>query len=73
MIGKILIGLFVIGVLGVAVLGLTNTDFSFNINSQDDVPEISISVGDKYLGPVPLGYNVTHFRKTGQLIKGDDR
>lgn len=71
MIIKIFIGIFILLVLTIAFLGITNTDLSFKINSQDDVPQVSVEVGDKYMGPVPLGYNISKFRETGELIRGN--
>ena len=69
MIGKILIGIFIVAVLVVAFLGITNTDFTFKVDSQDDYPEVQVSVGEKYLGPIPLGYNLSRFRNTGETVE----
>lgn len=50
--------LIVLGILG---LLLVSCMFLYNLNEDE--------IEGEYYGPVPIGYNVEHFRKTGETIR----
>ncbi len=52
----------------VALLIISVSTFLITSDNQEDEHEVVITQGDVYLGPVPLGYDVEHFRKTGETI-----
>ena len=42
--------------------------------SDDEInKDIELSIINKYHGPVPLGYNQTHFWETGEMILEDNK
>lgn len=59
---KILNKLLIIGIIGLLLVG------SFMFISNYDKPIDKKENYGKYHGPVPLGYNQTHFWKTGEMI-----
>ena len=44
--------------------------YSFYDSSEKNKEDIK---EEEYQGPVPIGYDLNHYRKTGETIKGVDR
>lgn len=40
-----------------------------SLYSNDDVEEVEDDMEEQYQGPVPQGYDIEHFRETGETIK----
>jgi len=57
----------------IAILGLFCCMIYSSISDDEINKEIELSIINKYHGPVPLGYNQTHFWKTGEMILEDNK
>jgi len=55
--------IFIVAIVGLLLVGFVSF-ISYNELQEEDNMEEQI-----YQGPVPLGYNLEHFRKTGETIK----
>ncbi len=56
---------------GFVILSYDRADGGVKILNEDDYADIKYggNVDMEYQGPVPEGYNLEHFRKTGETIK----
>lgn len=54
--------------IGVIVLIMLGIFLTLNYGVDNLVYEEEVIIEDKYEGPVPEGYNKTHFRLTGETI-----
>lgn len=59
--------LFIIGILSLLLVGSV---IVYQSTEQDKI--IDVQGKETYQGPVPLGYNETHFRETGITILEDN-
>ena len=57
--------LFLFGMLGLLLVSSVLIFF----NNQKNITNNQSEINQSYYGPVPLGYNQTHFWKTGEMIK----
>ncbi len=58
--------LVVVLVLGLLLVGSVCV-YNFSTN-EINIDEVKIYMEEKFQGPVPIGYDLEHFRKTGETI-----